>query len=136
MRSKRGLFKMLRELLRARGAVIMGNVQTPLFTAREVTNMILTSDDPIVDGLSSALDWLGRHHRRVDKLDADHAWELHATTAVLVEPLPRLARAASTSERGLREITSAANAPGVRRAIMVTPRLDADADLRAVRRSE
>jgi hypothetical protein len=53
----------------------------------------------------------------------------------LVEPLSRVGAPASASERGLREIISAANAPGVRTAIIVTPRPDADAELRAVRRS-
>jgi hypothetical protein len=99
-------------------------------------NMILiTGNDPIVDDLRSALETLERAHHRVESLDANHAWELRATTIVVVEPLPRVARAASASERGLREIISAANAPGVESAIIVTPRPDADAELRAVRRS-
>jgi hypothetical protein len=107
-----------------------------LFTARKVTNMILiTGNDPIVDGLCSALDSLGCRYRRVDKLDADNARELRATCVMLVEPLPRVAATASASERGLREIISAANAPGVGSAIIVTPRLDADPELRAIRRS-
>jgi hypothetical protein len=89
----------------------------------------------IIDGLCSALDSLGRPYRRVDHLDAGHAWELRATTVMLVEPLPRVTAPASASERGLRAILSAANAPGVRRAIIVTPRPDADAELRAVRRA-
>jgi hypothetical protein len=97
--------------------------------------ILITGNDPIVDGLCSALDSLGRPYCRVDKLDADHAWELHATTLVLVEPLPRVGATASASERGLREIISGANMPGVRSAIIVTPRPDADAELRAVRRS-
>lgn len=97
--------------------------------------ILITGNDTIVEGLSSALDSLGRPHRRVDKLDADHAWELHATTVILVEPLPRVGAPASALESGLREIISAANAPGVRSAIIVTPRPDADAELRAVRRS-
>jgi uncharacterized protein YbjT (DUF2867 family) len=54
---------------------------------------------------------------------------------MLVEPLPRVGATASASERGLSEIISAANAPGVRSAIIVTPRPDADAQLREVRRS-
>lgn len=98
--------------------------------------MILVSgNDTIVDSLCSALGSLGHPYRRVDNLDAGHAWELHATTVILVESLPRVTAMASASERGLREIISAANAPGVRSAILVTPRLDADAELRAVRRS-
>ena len=97
--------------------------------------ILITGNDPIVDGVCSALDSLGRPYRRVDQLDANYAWELHATTMILVEPLPRVAATASASERGLREIISAANAPGVRSAIIVTPRPDADAELRAVRRS-
>lgn len=97
--------------------------------------ILLSGNDPIVDGLCAALDALGRSYRRVDELGADHAWELRATTVMLVEPLPRVAGTASASERGLREIISAANAPGVRSAIIVTPRPDADAELRAVRRS-
>ena len=97
--------------------------------------ILITGNDTIVDALCSALDSLERPYRRVDKLDAVHAWELHATTVILVEPLPRVGATASASERGLREIISAANAPGVRSAIIVTPRPDADAELRAVRRS-
>jgi hypothetical protein len=97
--------------------------------------ILISGNDPIVDGLCSALDALGRPYRRVDELGANHAWELHATTLILVEPLPRVVATASASERGLREIISAANAPGVRSAIIVTPRPDADAELRAVRRS-
>jgi len=97
--------------------------------------ILISGNDPIVDGLCSALDSLGRPYRRVDDLDAGHAWELHATTVMLVEPLPRVTAPAPASERGLREIISAANAPGVRRAIIVTPRPDADAELRAVRRA-
>ena len=97
--------------------------------------ILITGNDTIVDALCSALDSLGRPYRRADELDADHAWELHATTVILVEPLPRVGATASASERGLREIISAANAPGVRSAIIVTPRPDADAELRAVRRS-
>jgi uncharacterized protein YbjT (DUF2867 family) len=57
---------------------------------------------------------------------------------MLVESLPRVATTASeraASRRGLREIIAAANAPGVRSAIIVTPRPDDDAELRAVRRS-
>lgn len=97
--------------------------------------ILITGNDPIVDGLCSTLDSLGRPYCRVDRLDTDHAWQLRATTVVLVEPLPRATVTASASERGLREIISAANAPGVRSAIIVTPRPDADAELRAVRRS-
>jgi hypothetical protein len=97
--------------------------------------ILITGNEPIVHGLCSALGSLGRGYRRLDKLDADRAWELRATSVVLVEPLPRVAATASTSERGLREIISAANAPGVRSAVIVTPRPDADAELRAVRRS-
>src|ERR1044071_8319681 len=97
--------------------------------------ILICGNDTIVAGLCSALDSLGRPYRRVDNLDAGHAWELHATTVILVESLPRVTATASASERGLREIISAANAPGVRSAIIVTPRPDADADLRAVRRS-
>jgi hypothetical protein len=97
--------------------------------------ILITGNDTIVDGLCSALDSLGRPYCRVDKLDADHAWELHATTVILVEPLPRVGATASASERGLRELISAANARVVRSAIIVTPRPDADAELRAVRRS-
>ena len=99
--------------------------------------ILITGYDTIVDALCSALDSLGRPYCRVDKLDADHAWELRATTVILVEPLPRVGAtaSASASERGLREIISAANAPGVRSAIIVTPRPAADAELRAVRRA-
>ncbi|HTR54602.1 MAG TPA: hypothetical protein VMJ10_28115 [Kofleriaceae bacterium] len=97
--------------------------------------ILISGNDPIVDGLCSALDSLGRPYRRVDNLDAGHAWELHATTVMVVESLPRVTATASASERGLRELISAANAPGVRSAIIVTPRPDADAELRAVRRS-
>jgi len=97
--------------------------------------IMISGNDPIVDGLCSALDSLGRPYRRVDNLDAGNTWELHATTVMLVESLPRVAATASASERGLREIISAANAPGVRSAIIVTPRPDADAELRSVRRS-
>lgn len=97
--------------------------------------ILITGNDPIVDGLCSALDSLGRPYCRVDKLDANHAWELRATTVILVEPLPRVAATASASERGLHEFISTANAPGARSAILVTPRPDADAELRAVRRS-
>ena len=97
--------------------------------------ILITGNETIVDGLCSALESLARPYRRVDKLDAVHTWELHATTVILVEPLPRVGATASASERGLREIISAANAPGVRSAIIVTPRPDADAELRAVRRS-
>lgn len=95
--------------------------------------ILITGNEPIVDGLCSALDSLGRAYRRVDKLDAGHVWELRATTVMLVEPLPRVA--ASASERSLREVISAANAPGVRSAVIITRRPDADAELRAVRRS-
>ena len=73
--------------------------------------ILITGNDPIVDGLCSALDSLGRPYCRVDKLDANHAWELRATTVILVEPLPRVAATASASERGLREFISTANAP-------------------------
>lgn len=97
--------------------------------------ILISGNDPIVDGLCSALDSLGRPYRRADALDADHAWDVHGTTVILVEPVPRVGATASASERGLREIISAANAPGVRSAIIVTPRPDADAELRAVRRS-
>lgn len=76
--------------------------------------ILVTGKDAIVDGLCAALDSLGRPYRRVDELDAGHPWQLRATTIVLVEPLPRVAATASASERGLREIISAANAPGVR----------------------
>jgi hypothetical protein len=95
--------------------------------------ILISGNDPIVDGLCSALDSLGRPYCRVDNLDAGHAWELHATTVMLVEALPRMTATASASERDLRELISAANAPGVRSAILVTPR--PDAELRAVRRS-
>jgi hypothetical protein len=97
--------------------------------------ILISGNDPIVDGVCSALDSGGRPYRRVDTLDTGHAWELHATTVMLVESLPRVTATASASERGLREIISAANAPGVRSAIIVTPRPDADAELRSVRRS-
>lgn len=97
--------------------------------------ILISGNDSIVDGLCSALDALGRSYCRVDKLDADRVWEVHATTVMFVEPLPRVAAKASASERGLREIISAANAPGVRSAIIVTPRPDVDAELRAVRRA-
>ena len=102
----------------------------------DLTNMILISGtDPIVDGVCAALDSRGRPYCRVDELDTNHAWELRATTVILVEPLPRVAATASASERGLRDFISTANAPGARSAIIVTPRPDADAELRAVRRS-
>ena len=97
--------------------------------------ILISGNDPIVDGLCSALDALGRPYQRVEALGADHAWELHATTVIPVESIPRVGATASASERGLREIISAANAPGVRSAIIVTARPDADAELRAVRRS-
>lgn len=98
--------------------------------------MILVSgNDPIVDGLCSALDARGRPYCRVDTLDGDHAWQLHATTVLLAEPLPRAGTSAPAPERGLRDLIAAANAPGVRSAILLTPRADADAELRAVRRS-
>ena len=97
--------------------------------------ILVTGNEPIVDGVCSALDSLGRAYRRVDRLDADHVWQEGATTVVLVEPLPRMAGSLSASERGLREVISAANAPGVRSAVIVTPRPDVDAELRAVRRS-
>ncbi len=97
--------------------------------------ILITGNDPFVDALCSTLDSLGRAHQRVDTLDGGRAWELRATTLILVEPLPRLGSSVSASERGLREMISAANAPGVGRAIIVTPRPDADVELRAVRRS-
>jgi len=96
--------------------------------------ILISGNDPIVNRLCTALESLERPFCRVDHLDADHAWELHATTILLVEPLPRVGDTAS--ERGaLRQLISAANAPGVRSAIIVTPRPDADAELRAIRRS-
>jgi hypothetical protein len=120
--------------LRSRSAVVIASFKD-LFTAREVTNMILiTGNDPIVDSLCSALDSLGHTYRRVDALDSDHAWQLRATAVLFVEPLPRVAAPASES-RGLRELISAANVPGVRSAIAVTSRPDDDAELRAIRRS-
>jgi hypothetical protein len=97
--------------------------------------ILISGNDPIVDGLCSALDALGHPYRRVNELGANQAWEPRATTVMIVEPLPRVAATATASERGLREIISAANAPGVRSAIIVTPRPDADAELRTVRRS-
>jgi hypothetical protein len=122
--------------LRISNVVVIGTCRQLLFTACEVTNMILISgNDPIVDCLCSALDALGRTYHRVEALDANHAWELRATTVVLVEQLPRVTAMASASERGLREIISAANAPGVRSAVILPHRSDADAELRALRRS-
>lgn len=97
--------------------------------------ILIAGNDAIVDCLCSALDSLERPYRRVDQLETGHTWELRATTLVLVEPLPRVATTASASDRGLREIISAANVPGVRSAIIVTSRPDADAELRATRRS-
>jgi hypothetical protein len=99
--------------------------------------ILVTGDDPAVDTLCAALDKIGRAHRRVAALDAEQAWQAGATAVVLVESVPRLddAAAARRADRGLREIISAASAPGVRTAILVTPRADADPELRAVRRS-
>lgn len=111
----------------------------PLARARpriHLGHMILvTGNDPAVEDVCAALDRVGRAHRRVDALDAEQAWQAGATAVVLVESVPRLDAAARRADRGLREIISAANAPGVRTAIIVTPRADADPELRAVRRS-
>ena len=96
--------------------------------------ILVTGDDPSVDALCAALGKIGRAHRRVEALDADQAWQAGATAVVLIESVPRLDDA-RRADRGLREIISAANAPGVRTAILVTPRPDADPELRAVRRS-
>ena len=97
--------------------------------------ILITGTDPVVDATCAALEGSGRAYRRVETLDAGGAWGAGATTVVLVEPLPRAGATASASGHGLREIISAASAPGVRSAILVTPRPDADAELRAVRRS-
>ena len=95
--------------------------------------ILITGNEPIVDGVCSALDSLGRSHRRVDTLDAGNAWEEGATTVMLLEPLPRMVGSLSVSERGLREVISAANAPGARSAVIVTPRPGVDAEPRRPR---
>jgi hypothetical protein len=99
--------------------------------------ILVTGNDPVADALCAALATVGRPHRRVETLDADQAWQAGATAVVLVEGVLRLddAAAAQRPDRGLREILSAANAPGVRTAVIVTPRADGDPELRAVRRS-
>lgn len=96
--------------------------------------ILVTGHDPSVDALCATLGKIGRPHRRVEALDAEQAWQAGATAVVLVESVPRL-NEAWRADRSLREIISAANAPGVRTAMLVTPRPDADPELRAVRRS-
>jgi hypothetical protein len=116
--------------------VTIGDDQTALFETPEVANMILISGkDSIADILCTALDSIGRAYCRVDELDSHDAWRLRATTIIAVEELPRVAAPAPATGRGLRDVISAANAPGVRDVIIVTSRPDDDAELRAVRRS-
>jgi hypothetical protein len=97
--------------------------------------ILVTGNDPVVEALCAALDAAGRDHRRVDALSHEAAVSARAKTVVLIEPLPRFGAPPPTHERALRELISAANAPGVRTAIVVTSRPDADPELRAVRRS-
>ncbi|MCA9674921.1 MAG: hypothetical protein H6709_21240 [Kofleriaceae bacterium] len=97
--------------------------------------ILITGDDPILDGLCDALEQRGHAHTRAAALDASEAWTLRPEAIVVVESLPRVATATSPPERALAELVSAANAPGVRRAVIVTPRPDDDPALRAVRRS-
>jgi len=107
--------------------------------------ILVDGNDPVVEALSAALEAAGREHRRVDALSHEAAVSARAKTVVLIEPLPRFDASAPPSasapppphehERGLRALISAANAPGVRTAIIVTARPDADPELRAVRRS-
>jgi hypothetical protein len=97
--------------------------------------ILVAGNDPVVAALCSALELNGRPYQRVEALDVEQAWSSRATTVVLVEPLLRFGAIATSAERDLREIIRSANAPGVRTAILVTPRADADPGLRAVRRS-
>lgn len=97
--------------------------------------ILVAGNDPVVEALCAALDAAGRAHRRVDALGHEQAVSARAKTVVLIEPLPRFGAPPASLEHGLRALISAANAPGVRTAIIVTPRPDDDPELRMVRRS-
>ena len=72
---------------------------------------------------------------RAHHIDFDRAWRARATTLLHVEELPRFGGPPPVAPQPLSDLVEAAEAPSVRRVILVTPRDDLDEDLRLLRRS-
>lgn len=96
--------------------------------------MLLVSgaDRPLIDRIRAALD--GEALEIVEDFSFDHAWERRAHTLLRVEAMPR-AGVVPPTPASLASLVQAAESPSVSRVIVVTTRVDTDAELRRLRRS-
>lgn len=97
------------------------------------TGMLLVSgaDRPLIDRICTDL---GEPFEIVEDFTFDHAWERRAHTLIRVESLAR-AGVAPPAPASLASLVQAAESPSVSRVIVVTTRVDTDAELRRLRRS-
>jgi hypothetical protein len=95
--------------------------------------LVTGADQSVLDRVCRSL--ADQHFDRAHHIDFDRAWRARATTLLHVEELPRLAGPPPAPPQPLTDLVEAAEAPSVRRVILVTARDDLDEDLRLLRRS-
>jgi hypothetical protein len=86
----------------------------------------------LIDRVTARL--AGEPFEIVDRLSFDHAWQRRAHTLIRVESIPRPG-VSPPEPASLAPLVQAAEAPSVSRVIVVTTRVDTDAELRRLRRS-
>lgn len=91
------------------------------------------ADQAVLDRICRSLE--GTPLDRAHHIDFDRAWRAGATTLLHVEELPRLGGPPPATPLPLDDLIEAAEAPSVRRVLLVTARDDVDDGLRALRRS-
>jgi hypothetical protein len=94
--------------------------------------LLVAGTDPIVERIRELL--ADEALEQVDDFSFTAAWEKRAHTLVRVESMPR-AGVSPPEPASLATIVQAAEAPSVRRVIVVTSRDDTDGELRRLRRS-
>jgi len=95
--------------------------------------LVTGADQAVLDRVCRSL--AGQPLDRAHHIDFDRAWRARATTLLHIEELPRLGGPPPAAPQPLVDLIEAAEAPSVRRILLVTGRDDLDDDLRRLRRS-
>jgi hypothetical protein len=129
----------VRDPVKSRTAGATGASIDVVFQSAYLRAMLLVAgpDNEIAARLCEALAAARTRFERRDRIDFDAAWTARASALLLVEPLARAGQGppAAGDAAALEDLLRAADAPGVSRILLITPRPDADGGLLRLRRS-
>ena len=129
----------VRHPVKSRIASPTGTSIDAVFQSAYLRAMLLVAgpDNEIAARLCEALAAAGTRFEHRDRIDFDAAWTAGASALLLVEPLVPAGQGppAAGDAAALDDLVRAAEAPGVSRILLITPRPDGDGGLIRLRRS-